>query len=252
MITGKRSAVLWQVLTSANTQLGFAALGDDAFEQLVLARLVEPTSKVDSLRVLEGVQQRKCLGESPSPAPLSRVVLERHRWRVLLGAPSGVRRSKTGGDLPRLDFDVRESAVAGDEVECFFAVAVDHDIPDLLGGCDAEPFAEFVDVLEVFAAVGGHLHREEGLLAGDGEAGGDLLFASVALRGPGLSRSDEPARGKPELVSHLCGYPVHGGVAADGGVNVLGVAALGAVEEHGRAADHHDVRRDSLGLGSGG
>lgn len=53
MITGKRSAVLWQALTSAYTRLGFAALGDETFEQLVLARLVEPTSKADSLRGLD-------------------------------------------------------------------------------------------------------------------------------------------------------------------------------------------------------
>uniref|UniRef100_UPI000AFDF8C1 IS1634 family transposase n=1 Tax=Kribbia dieselivorans TaxID=331526 RepID=UPI000AFDF8C1 len=34
-------------------RLGFDTLGDAAFEQLVLARLVEPTSKADSLRVLD-------------------------------------------------------------------------------------------------------------------------------------------------------------------------------------------------------
>lgn len=52
IITSKRSAVLWQVLSDADTRLGFDALGDDAFKQLVLARLIEPTSKADSLRVL--------------------------------------------------------------------------------------------------------------------------------------------------------------------------------------------------------
>ena len=53
VITGKRSAVLWQVLSSVYDRLGFDALEDAAFRQLVLARIVEPTSKADSLRVLE-------------------------------------------------------------------------------------------------------------------------------------------------------------------------------------------------------
>lgn len=53
LITGKRSAVLWQVLTAVYARLGFDTIGDAAFEQLVLARIVEPTSKADSLRVLD-------------------------------------------------------------------------------------------------------------------------------------------------------------------------------------------------------
>ena len=53
VITAKRSAVLWQVLTTVYARLGFDALGDAAFAQLVLARIVEPTSKADSVRVLD-------------------------------------------------------------------------------------------------------------------------------------------------------------------------------------------------------
>ena len=53
VITGKRHAVLWQVLTEAYARLGFDILDDAAFKQLVLARIVEPTSKADSLRVLD-------------------------------------------------------------------------------------------------------------------------------------------------------------------------------------------------------
>ena len=58
VITGKRHALLWQVLTQAYARLGFDVINDEAFAQLVLARIVEPTSKVDSLRVLDelGVQ----------------------------------------------------------------------------------------------------------------------------------------------------------------------------------------------------
>ena len=54
-ITSKRSALLWQVLTEAYTRLGFDAIDDEAFAQLVLARIIEPTSKADSVRVLNEV-----------------------------------------------------------------------------------------------------------------------------------------------------------------------------------------------------
>lgn len=55
VITGKRSALLWHVLASVYERLGFDSLGDDAFKELVLARIIEPTSKADSLRVLDEV-----------------------------------------------------------------------------------------------------------------------------------------------------------------------------------------------------
>lgn len=53
VIMGKRSALLWQVLTDVYARLGFNVVDDAAFAQLVLARVVEPTSKADSLRVLD-------------------------------------------------------------------------------------------------------------------------------------------------------------------------------------------------------
>lgn len=46
------SELLWRVLTGAFGQLGFAGVGDEVFEALVAARIIEPTSKVDTLRVL--------------------------------------------------------------------------------------------------------------------------------------------------------------------------------------------------------
>ncbi len=53
-ITGSRAGHLWEALCRAYDRLGFAtAAGDDeVFRQLVLARIIEPTSKQDSLRVL--------------------------------------------------------------------------------------------------------------------------------------------------------------------------------------------------------
>jgi len=54
-ITSSRSAHLWDALCRAYAVLGFdtAAGADEVFRALVLARIIEPTSKVDSLRVLD-------------------------------------------------------------------------------------------------------------------------------------------------------------------------------------------------------
>lgn len=45
VVTGTASQVLWDVLDTAYQRLGFHLLGDEAFRTLVLARIVEPTSK---------------------------------------------------------------------------------------------------------------------------------------------------------------------------------------------------------------
>jgi hypothetical protein len=47
--------LLWAVLTRAYAQLGFEALGDDGFRAMVLARIVEPTSKAEVVRVLDEI-----------------------------------------------------------------------------------------------------------------------------------------------------------------------------------------------------
>ena len=56
-ITSTRMGHLWDALAHAYEVLGLhhAARGDEVFRQLVLARIIEPTSKLDSLRVLEEV-----------------------------------------------------------------------------------------------------------------------------------------------------------------------------------------------------
>lgn len=53
-ITSSKAAQLWDTLCAAYEILGFerAAEGDDVFHQLVLARIIEPTSKADPLRVI--------------------------------------------------------------------------------------------------------------------------------------------------------------------------------------------------------
>jgi Transposase DDE domain len=54
-ITSSRAAYLWAGLCHGYDVLGFdtAAGGDEVFRQLVCARIIEPTSKADSLRVLD-------------------------------------------------------------------------------------------------------------------------------------------------------------------------------------------------------
>ncbi|MBI1758251.1 MAG: IS1634 family transposase [Actinobacteria bacterium] len=49
------SLVLWRVLVEAYSTLGFDVLGDKAFRAMVLARIVEPVSKADTVRVLSGL-----------------------------------------------------------------------------------------------------------------------------------------------------------------------------------------------------
>jgi len=47
------SLILWQALCGVYDALGFGAVGDEAFRALVLARIIEPTSKLDTVRVLD-------------------------------------------------------------------------------------------------------------------------------------------------------------------------------------------------------
>jgi hypothetical protein len=58
------SDLLWNILQEQYHKVGFTRLNDEAFEALCIARIVEPTSKLDSLRVLadlgvESIDQNK-------------------------------------------------------------------------------------------------------------------------------------------------------------------------------------------------
>ncbi|MCM1014483.1 MULTISPECIES: IS1634 family transposase [Micrococcales] len=53
VVAGHASRLLWDCLQQAYRACGFARIKDDAFEQLVLARIVEPTSKTGTGRVLD-------------------------------------------------------------------------------------------------------------------------------------------------------------------------------------------------------
>ncbi len=102
-VTGSRSRVLWEVLEAAYAQLGFDAIGDEVFKQLVLARVVEPTSKADTLRVL---------GELGVPAPPSLRTIWRtlargieHDWRATAAAAAYAHATR-GGALTLVLYDV--------------------------------------------------------------------------------------------------------------------------------------------------
>ena len=84
-ITSSRMGHLWDALSRAYEVLGFdAATGaDEVFRALVLARIIEPTSKLDSLRVLEeaGI-------DPPSYPTMNRrlPVFATDQWRQALAA----------------------------------------------------------------------------------------------------------------------------------------------------------------------
>ena len=54
-VVGTSADLLWAVLTSAYARLGFDVLDDEGFRAMVLARIVEPTSKAEVVRVLEEI-----------------------------------------------------------------------------------------------------------------------------------------------------------------------------------------------------
>ena len=85
-ITSSRMGHLWDALCRAYDALGFdaAAGGDEVFRQLVLARIIEPTSKLDSLRVLDEVGVDAAVVRDAEAAPAGATPTE--PWRQRLAA----------------------------------------------------------------------------------------------------------------------------------------------------------------------
>lgn len=52
---GSYSELLWDALVSQYDALGFTALEDEVFCQLVCSRIIKPASKLDTIRVLQGL-----------------------------------------------------------------------------------------------------------------------------------------------------------------------------------------------------
>ncbi len=51
-VGAQRSLVAWRTLENVYSHLGFDVLDDEAFKQLVLARVIEPASKLETVRIL--------------------------------------------------------------------------------------------------------------------------------------------------------------------------------------------------------
>ena len=103
MTLSKCSVVLWGVLRDAYRALGFdQAVGDAVFEQLVLARIVEPASKADTVRILDelGVEHASLRTMFTT---LQRCAMQDYRCRV--GAACFQHAAKTG-DLSLVLYDV--------------------------------------------------------------------------------------------------------------------------------------------------
>lgn len=75
------SEILWKTLKEQYRELKFDQLGDEIFEALCLARIVEPTSKLDSLRVMDdlGVDP---IGQNKLYRCLAKVVKEDYRRTI--------------------------------------------------------------------------------------------------------------------------------------------------------------------------
>jgi len=75
------SSLLFQVLQEQYQRLGFSKLDDDYFAYLCIARIVEPTSKLDSLRVLADLGIRT-LSKDRLYRCLSRVITQNYRTAI--------------------------------------------------------------------------------------------------------------------------------------------------------------------------
>jgi len=109
-ITSSRMAYLWDALGQAFDVLGFdaASEGDEVFRQLVLARIIEPSSKLDSARVLEEV------GVEPWSYPTLKrrlPVYAQPSWRAALAAACAARCALGPASLVLYDVSVRHEAL---------------------------------------------------------------------------------------------------------------------------------------------
>lgn len=82
VVVGQPARVLWQVLTDSYSRLGFTALGDETFMKIVLARIVEPTSKIDALRVLDRLGVDRPASEKTVYRMLARVNTAKYRDKL--------------------------------------------------------------------------------------------------------------------------------------------------------------------------
>lgn len=102
VVQGQHSRVLVEVVAGAWRRLGFDVVGDDAFFQLVLARLVEPTSKADSVRVLTELGMKPAYRNTFN-ATLRRCAQRGYRDQI---ATACFAHASTHGDVSLVLYDV--------------------------------------------------------------------------------------------------------------------------------------------------
>ena len=102
MVVGQPARILWQVLTEAYARLGFDCLDDDVFMKVVLARIVEATSKIDALRVLRNLGVEAPATEKTIYRMLQRVTEGGYRQRL---ADACFTHASRGGPLTLVMYD---------------------------------------------------------------------------------------------------------------------------------------------------
>jgi len=109
-ITSTRMGHLWDALCRAYDAVGFDAVtgGDEVFRHLVLARLIEPTSKEDSIRVIDEV------GIRPASYPTIKrrlPVYAKPQWRQAVSRAVARRAALGPASLVLYDVSVRHEAL---------------------------------------------------------------------------------------------------------------------------------------------
>lgn len=101
-VVGTASGLLFEVLASVYDALGFDALGDEVFRDLVISRIVEPTSILDTGRVLSD------LGRTPVNERTMRRTLDRAQKRGYRDqiATACFDHATTNGDVSLVIYDV--------------------------------------------------------------------------------------------------------------------------------------------------
>lgn len=102
-LAGTSSLVLWDVLCSAYAHLGFERLGDDAFRAMALARIIEPASKAETVRVLDEIG-----APCPSLRTLFRALARTNErdYRGQLATAALAHSARTSGKAALLMYDV--------------------------------------------------------------------------------------------------------------------------------------------------
>jgi hypothetical protein len=114
-VVGTDSRILFDALARVFTALGFDGLGDEVFRDLVIARVVEPTSLLDAGRVLRDLGQ-SAASYATMKRTLGRAAAGKYRDRI---ATWCFEYASTSGDVSLVLYDVtvrREALVVRAEV----------------------------------------------------------------------------------------------------------------------------------------